>query len=130
MTDITVPRATSRGRAIGYWLATLLVAFALGSGGVADVMRLPPVVEGMAQLGYPSYFCVILGIWKVLGALALLVPRCETQRMGVCRRVFRLHRSCGLAPGCRRRPEQASGPAGAHWPHYSILGDAASQSPA
>lgn len=64
----------SLGRTIGYWLATGLVAFALGTGGAADVMRVPPVVEGMTHLGYPAYFCVILGVWKVLGAAALLAP--------------------------------------------------------
>ena len=30
----------------------------------------------MVHLGYPSYFLVLLGIWKVLAALALLAPRC------------------------------------------------------
>ena len=29
----------------------------------------------MTHLGYPSYFLVLLGIWKVLAAAALLVPR-------------------------------------------------------
>ena len=29
----------------------------------------------MAHLGYPSYFLVLLGGWKVLGAAGLLVPR-------------------------------------------------------
>ena len=29
----------------------------------------------MIHLGYPSYFLVLLGSWKVLGAIALLVPR-------------------------------------------------------
>ncbi len=24
---------------------------------------------------YPAYFCVILGIWKLLGAMTVLVPR-------------------------------------------------------
>ncbi len=28
----------------------------------------------MIHLGYPSYFLVLLGTWKVLGAVALLVP--------------------------------------------------------
>ncbi|HVW01855.1 MAG TPA: DoxX family protein [Planctomycetaceae bacterium] len=64
----------SRGRLIGYWIATVLVAFAMGSGGVADVLRIQPVVEGMTALGYPVYFCIILGVWKVLGAIAILIP--------------------------------------------------------
>jgi hypothetical protein len=29
----------------------------------------------VAHLGYPSYFLVLLGSWKVLGAVVLLVPR-------------------------------------------------------
>lgn len=63
------------GRLAVYWVTTALVVFQLGSGGIASVLRIPPVVQGMAQLGYPAYFCVILGIWKVLGAIAILVPR-------------------------------------------------------
>jgi len=29
----------------------------------------------MAHLGHPVFFCVILGIWKVLGALVVRAPR-------------------------------------------------------
>jgi hypothetical protein len=29
----------------------------------------------VTHLGYPSYFLVLLGSWKVLGAVALLAPR-------------------------------------------------------
>ncbi|HEY5314041.1 MAG TPA: DoxX family protein [Pirellulales bacterium] len=75
MTDVVRITTASRGRAIAYWAATVLVVFSLGSGGVADVLRIPAVVEGMTHLGYPIYFCVILGVWKVLGAVALLIPR-------------------------------------------------------
>lgn len=37
-------------------------------------MRLPYVRTIIEHLGYPSYFLVILGAWKVAGATALLVP--------------------------------------------------------
>src|SRR6266545_3829225 len=66
---------SSRGRIVAYWVTTALVAFELGSGGAGDVLRIQPVVEGMAHLGYTAYFCVILGVWKVLGAVAVLAPR-------------------------------------------------------
>ena len=36
---------------------------------------IPFVSDLAAHLGYPSYFLVLLGSWKVLGAVALLVPR-------------------------------------------------------
>jgi hypothetical protein len=60
---------------VGYWLATLLVAAELGLGGIWDIERLPMVHDLVTHLGSPSYFLVLLGIWKVLGAVALLVPR-------------------------------------------------------
>ena len=64
-----------RLRAAGYWAATVCVAAELGVGGVWDIARLPFVRDVVAHLGYPSYFLVLLGTWKVLAAAALLVPR-------------------------------------------------------
>jgi DoxX-like family len=64
-----------RWRSVGYWLATVLVAAELGLGGIWDIERLPMVRDLVTHLGYPSYFLVLLGSWKVLGAVALLVPR-------------------------------------------------------
>jgi hypothetical protein len=63
-----------RWRSVGYWLATVLVAAELGLGGIWDIQRLPMVRDLVTHLGYPSYFLVLLGTWKVLGAVALLVP--------------------------------------------------------
>src|SRR5947199_10576917 len=35
----------------------------------------PPGVYGITHLGYPIYFLTILGIWKILGVVAILIPR-------------------------------------------------------
>ena len=64
-----------RWRSVGYWLATVSVAAELGLGGIWDIARIPYVRDLVTHLGYPSYFLVLLGSWKVLGAVALLVPR-------------------------------------------------------
>ena len=62
-------------RKIVYWTTTVLVAFFM-SGGIAQVMKVKATVDGFVHiLGYPPYFVVILGVWKVLGAVAILVPR-------------------------------------------------------
>jgi uncharacterized membrane protein YphA (DoxX/SURF4 family) len=74
MTSVTIS-PVSRGRLIAYWITTLLVAFVFGAGGVFDLMRPPQAVEIMAKLGYPAYLCVILGVWKILGAIVLVLPR-------------------------------------------------------
>jgi hypothetical protein len=63
-----------RLRAAGYWTATACVAAEMGVGGVWDIARLPFVSDLVTHLGYPSYFLVLLGTWKVLGAAVLLVP--------------------------------------------------------
>jgi len=65
---------TVRGKTIAYWITTALVAFSM-SGGVAQLARVPGVVEGFAKLGYPPYFVTVLGFWKTAGAIAILVPR-------------------------------------------------------
>ena len=59
---------------IGYWICTVVIALCIGSGGAAQVLRVPQNVEGLTALGYPLHFIVLLGVWKVLGALTLLAP--------------------------------------------------------
>ena len=44
-------------------------------GGAWDVLRVPQVRGLIERLGYPPYFLVILGTWKLLGAVALVIPR-------------------------------------------------------
>ncbi len=63
-----------KAKAIAYWICTVLTALAFLSGGVVYLMRVPQVVEGVAHLGYPIHFVVLLGVWKILGAVAILVP--------------------------------------------------------
>jgi uncharacterized membrane protein YphA (DoxX/SURF4 family) len=63
-------------KSIAYWTATIVVAASIGSGGVAQVAHLKENVDGFTHvLGYPLYFVTVLGVWKVLGAIAILVPR-------------------------------------------------------
>ena len=58
-----------------YWTTTTLVALSFLSGGAAYLARAEAPLRGMAELGYPAYFVIILGAWKALGGLALLAPR-------------------------------------------------------
>jgi len=62
-------------RAIVYWVATALLVFELVLGGMWDVLRVPHVRVVIERIGYPLYFLVILGVWKLLGAVALVIPR-------------------------------------------------------
>ncbi|MEZ4226174.1 MAG: DoxX family protein [Polyangiaceae bacterium] len=59
---------------LAYYASTALLIFMMGVGGVLDTLRPASVLEGMATLGYPAYFPLILGPAKVIGVLALLAP--------------------------------------------------------
>ncbi len=59
---------------IVYWIFTgLVVAFMLMSG-VMYLSNSPQVQEGFKTIGFPDFFRVILGVAKIAGAIALLVP--------------------------------------------------------
>ena len=62
-------------RRIAYWVTTGLTALMFLSGGVADIVQPAEVLKGMTDLGYTAYFTTILGVWKVLGGIAVLAPR-------------------------------------------------------
>ena len=62
-------------RLLVYWASTAILAFALTAGGLAEVIHVKAIDEGMTHLGYPPYFATILGVWKLPGAVVLLAPR-------------------------------------------------------
>lgn len=63
-----------RAKAIVYWLCSALVAFSFVSGGAVYWMRVPDAIEGVTRLGYPLHFILLLGFWKVLGGIVVLLP--------------------------------------------------------
>jgi DoxX-like family len=65
---------TKRNKII-YWIATVWLAFGMFSGGAAQLFKVKATVDGVTHLGYPVYFLTIIGIWKMLGAVAVLIPK-------------------------------------------------------
>jgi uncharacterized membrane protein len=57
-----------------YWTCTAVTAFVFISGGLCYLLRVPKVVAGVLHLGFPLHFVLLLGMWKVLGGIAILVP--------------------------------------------------------
>lgn len=65
-----------------YWIATLWLALGMTATGMLQLLKMeaegavaPPGVYGIKYLGYPVYFLTILGVWKILGVVALLIPK-------------------------------------------------------
>jgi uncharacterized membrane protein YphA (DoxX/SURF4 family) len=65
---------TKRNKII-YWIATLWLALGMISTGVVQLMRIPEEIALMNGLGYPVYFLTIIGVWKLLGTVAVLIPK-------------------------------------------------------
>ena len=59
---------------IWYWIITALLSFCIFSGGLFQALQLPGVIKGFKPLGYPTYFISLIGIWKMLGIITILVP--------------------------------------------------------
>ncbi len=57
-----------------YFALTVVVALAVLGSGFANVTLQAPIEESMKSLGYPLYFPRILGVWKILAAIAILAP--------------------------------------------------------
>ena len=59
---------------IGYWGATVFFAFIMLVLAYGDLSSGPVHVQIAVHEGYPVYLFTILGVWKLLGVIALLVP--------------------------------------------------------
>lgn len=68
-------------RTILYWITTILIALETFAGAFIDlthgrtgIFNGPRVTEVIASLGYPLYVLIIIGIWKIPGAITIVVP--------------------------------------------------------
>lgn len=57
-----------------YWIFTGLLVVLMGVGAIPDILYAPDAVALFAHLGYPSYLLPFLGVAKLLGILAILIP--------------------------------------------------------
>ncbi len=65
---------SERTRTIAYWITTVLGPASFVVGGTLFLTRGDEQVAVLAHLGYPAYMLTILGVWKWLGAIAIVAP--------------------------------------------------------
>jgi uncharacterized membrane protein YphA (DoxX/SURF4 family) len=72
----------SKRNKIIYWIATVWLSLGMLATGIQQLLKVqsegavaPPGVYGIKELGYPVYSLTILGVWKILGVIALLIPK-------------------------------------------------------
>jgi len=67
---------TKRNKMI-YWIATLWLALGMVSTGLGQLLKFKGQGDPdmLTHLGYPLYLLTILGVWKMLGVIAVLIPK-------------------------------------------------------
>jgi DoxX-like protein len=77
-------KATNAAR----WGITAILVFVMLSGGIGEMTHQWGTLDTARVLGYPVYFLTIIGAWKVLGSIALLVPGFPRLREWACLGAF------------------------------------------
>ena len=78
----------NKAKIIIYWVATALLSIGMLQSGIFAVLSQLSFakpswlieatqvwIDMVTKLGYPQYFLTILGVWKILGVIAILIPR-------------------------------------------------------
>jgi hypothetical protein len=61
-----------------YWIATIWLSLGMVSTEVVQLFNGkagPAGLDNITRLGYPVYFLTLLGVWKILGAVTVLLPK-------------------------------------------------------
>lgn len=68
-------KAMSKKQKILYWVSTIWLALGMTSTGIVQLIKMEEEVANFTNLGFPIYLMTILGIWKILGVIAILAPK-------------------------------------------------------
>lgn len=58
-----------------YWITTIFLSIGMTAGGIQQIFQIGGYNEIVSNLGYPLYLLSILGTWKILGVVAILIPK-------------------------------------------------------
>ena len=65
---------TKRNKII-YWIATAWLALGMLSTGIVQLLKIKEEADMFTRLGYPTYLLTIIGVWKILGVVAVVIPK-------------------------------------------------------
>lgn len=58
-----------------YWIVTIFLSIGMLAGGIQQALQIGGYNEIITKLHYPLYVLSILGVWKILGVIAILIPK-------------------------------------------------------
>jgi len=65
----------SKRNKIIFWSSTIFLAIGMLAGGVQQMLQIGGYNEIVTKLGYPKYLLSIIGTWKILGVVVILIPK-------------------------------------------------------
>jgi hypothetical protein len=69
------PNKSQKRNKIIYWIFTLWMSLGMISTAIVQLMKNKDELTNFTNLGYPAYLMTIIGIWKILGVIAALIPK-------------------------------------------------------
>lgn len=72
---MNTPQQSQKRTKIIYWIFTLWMALGMVSTAIVQLMKNKDELANFTNLGYPSYLMTIIGVWKILGVIAVLIPK-------------------------------------------------------
>lgn len=66
---------SEKRKRIIYWIFTLWMSLGMVSTAIVQLMKNKDELTNFTNLGYPAYLMYIIGIWKILGVIAILIPK-------------------------------------------------------
>lgn len=58
-----------------YWIFTIWMSLGMVSTAIVQLMKNKDELANFTNLGYPAYLMTIIGVWKILGVIAVLIPK-------------------------------------------------------
>lgn len=65
----------SKRNKIIYWIATLWLSLGMVSTGIVQLLNVEKETQFIVNMGFPVYILTLLGLWKILGVIVVLIPR-------------------------------------------------------
>lgn len=66
---------SQKTKRIIYWIFTIWMALGMVSTATVQLMKNKDELANFTTLGYPAYLMIIIGVWKLLGVIAILIPK-------------------------------------------------------
>jgi len=58
-----------------YWIFTIWMSLGMVSTAIVQLLKHKDEVENFTTLGYPTYLMTIIGVWKILGVIVVILPK-------------------------------------------------------